>query len=304
MFSNKKKKFFIISLAGAGFFLTLYFLPSLALASTNISAAAGQHWAWNDIIGWIDFYNGGTSNITVSASQLTGNASSSVGPISLDCGTAIGWSCSSQNGNYKVTNSSNGTLSGWAWNDTIGWISFNCNNNNWCTTSTYSVYIDLGGNLHGFAWSDTVGWISFNCFDTVGLCNSSNFEVVTSWAPVAAIGELDSTIFDTGVSTGAQINSVMWRGSLNGLQSQDVGFQFAAASSAGGPWTFTGPGGSTSTGDVYYDTTGTGPNTPIPVRNYAAYSGFRYFRYRIVLTTNSSENISPQVTGVSVDWSP
>ncbi len=287
-------------LVGVAVFLVFAAMPSSrAFASTNISATTNQHWGWNDILGWIDFYN--TQSITVNATQLTGYASSSIGYISLDCGTTpIGNICSSQNGNYKVTNNGAGTLAGWAWNDSTGWISFSCTNNNWCATSTYGVYIDSSGNFHGYAWSDSVGWISLNCLDiSASFCtNTSNYEVATSWAPVPLIGTLDSTTFDTGSTAGAQLNSVIWQGTLNGLPIGSVGFQFAAANSTSGPWSFTGPDGTAST------TYAGNPGVPIPITNYTAYSGERYFRYRIIMTTNSSQSITPQVTGVSVNWSP
>ena len=285
-----------------------------AFASTNISSVTNQHWAWNDAIGWIDFYS--TGNINVNAAQLTGYATSSVGYISLDCATSpSGNICSAGNGNYKVANCAtpagssvctangnlaSGVLVGWAWNDSIGWISFNCNNNNWCSTSTYGVYIDTSGNFHGYAWNDSVGWISFNCLDIGGsFCsNTSNYEVTGGWAPVVATGVLDSPTFDTGSATGAELNSILWRGSLNGLASYSVAFQIAVSTSTSGPWNFIGPDGTASS--TYWGS----PNASIPITNYAAYLGYRYFRYRVILMTDTSQSISPQVTGISVDWSP
>ena len=54
------------------------------------------------------------------------------------------------------------TVTGWAWSDRVGYISFNCTNTNSCTKVDYSVKIDKStGNLSGYAWSDAVGWISF-----------------------------------------------------------------------------------------------------------------------------------------------
>ena len=130
-------------------------------------------------------------------------------------------------------------------------------------------------------------------------------KLCTSWyAPAATVGTLDSTTFDTGTSTGhgAELNSVIWHGSLNGLLVRRVAFQFAASNSSSGPWTFTGPLGTTSTSDIYV---GSGnPDAPIPITNYSVYSGFRYFRYRIILKTNTGQTVSPRVSGVSVDWSP
>lgn len=286
-----------LCVVGGGFLLLA--VPAPASASTNISATTNQHWGWNDIIGWIDFYN--TQNITVSATQLTGYASSSVGYISLDCATSPnGNICSPQNGNYKVTNNGAGTLAGWGWSDRAGWISFSCTNNNSCANSNYGVYIDSSGNFQGYAWSDSIGWISFNCLGiSSSFCaNVSNYEVATTWAPVPLVGTLDSATFDTSSTGGAQLNSVIWQGTLNGLPIGSVGFQFAASNSSSGPWSFTGPDGTAST------TYAGNPATPIPITDYSAYSGFRYFRYRLIMESNSSQSITPQVTGVSVNWSP
>ncbi|TSC96584.1 MAG: hypothetical protein Athens071426_365 [Parcubacteria group bacterium Athens0714_26] len=55
-------------------------------------------------------------------------------------------------------------LSGWAWSDNIGWISFNCNNVGayGCAAVNYKVTVDNDGNLTGWAWSENIGWIMFN----------------------------------------------------------------------------------------------------------------------------------------------
>ena len=111
----------------AGFFLVSCFSPKPAMASTNMIVSvtpASTSWGWNDLVGWINF--NAYSNITVYANQMTGYASSSVGPVSLDCGTSpIGNICAAIP--YGVTNSTTsvGILSGWAWNTQIGWIIFN-----------------------------------------------------------------------------------------------------------------------------------------------------------------------------------
>jgi hypothetical protein len=283
------------------------FLPHAAFAATNISSSASQHWAWNDIIGWIDFYT--PNNITVSSTNLSGYASSSMGPLSLDCNTSpSGTICGTSN--YQVGNDGSGNLSGWAWNDAIGWISFFWGDAtaNPTATSTYTstctsyglycgVYIDASGNFHGYAWNDAVGWISFNCLDP-SICGTSNYEVATTWAAVGTTGYLDSTAFDTGVASGTELNSVLWQGSLNGLANGSVGFQFAGSNSSSGPWVFTGPDGTASTSYIGL------PGVPIPITNYATYNAYRYLRYRIILVSGVGQVASPQVTDVSIDWSP
>lgn len=54
-------------------------------------------------------------------------------------------------------------LSGWAWADSVGWISFNCTNvADECTKSNYGVTMADDGALSGYAWSPNIGWINFN----------------------------------------------------------------------------------------------------------------------------------------------
>jgi hypothetical protein len=276
----------------------------------GIFSASTTHWAWNDEIGWIDFSPEIAVTVNVSSAQLTGYASSSVGSISLDCGTAPNGSGGTQNicgtSNYKVSNNGSGNLSGWAWNDEIGWISFywgNASANPVAQTTalcqSYSsycgVYIDGAGVFHGWAWNDTVGWISFNCANTS--CPLSNFDVVTTWTWTSQgeTGTLDSQTFDTGVTSGAQLNSITWKGNVPSGTS--VGFQIAVSNSASGPWNFIGPDGTSAT--TYTNISG----SPISLGNYSSLDG-RYFRYRVILTTNTGQTATPQVTSVIVNWSP
>lgn len=44
-------------------------------------------------------------------------------------------------------------VSGYAWSENIGWVSFNGSN--------YGVNINSSGNFSGYAWSENIGWISF-----------------------------------------------------------------------------------------------------------------------------------------------
>ena len=279
-----------------------------AFAATNVTSTANAHWAWNDIIGWIDFNPNLSGNVNVAPFQLTGYASSTVGPVSLNCdntnpsGVNI---CGTSS--YKVTNAGDGRLGGWAWNDQIGWISFfwgsaNANPSSTLTSqcltyqSTYTltphcgVYIDGFGAFKGWAWNDNVGWINFNCASPGSVCGTQ-YSVVTTWFATSTTGTLDSQTFDTGIANGAQLNSIMWKGSLNGLSYTTVGFQFAVSNSSSGPWNY---------GASYYPT---GPSVPLPLTAYSSLAG-RYFRYRITLTTNSAQTVTPEVDDVIVNWSP
>jgi len=72
----------------------------------------------------------------------------------------------------KVEAGSEHNVSGWAWSENIGWISFNCTNTGTCGTSNYGVNIDTqSGEFSGYAWSGNLGWLSFNRSDLVGCPN-------------------------------------------------------------------------------------------------------------------------------------
>jgi type II secretory pathway pseudopilin PulG len=86
---------------------------------------------------------------------------------------------------FKVTVDAAGEYHGWAWGDTIGWVSFNCadRGGSVCATSPYKVYetpTATGAELHGWAWSENYGWISFNCADRGGtVCATSPYKATT-----------------------------------------------------------------------------------------------------------------------------
>lgn len=211
----------------ASVFLIFSFYISSVSAATNISSNQPDHWAWNDATGWIDLYT--TNNVNVLPSKISGYASSSIGYIAFDCATSPnGDVCGTSN--WKITNDGAGNLSGWAWSDSIGWISFDCHNSGGnCATSNYQVTVDSSGNFSGWAWNDVVGWISFNCYNSgIGdTCFATNYRVKTSWVAASASGTLLSSTFDTGVPAGVAFNSIMWRGSQPA--GTHVEFQFASA---------------------------------------------------------------------------
>ncbi len=62
----------------------------------------------------------------------------------------------------------NDNVSGWAWSENIGWISFNSTNQGGGVN--YGASVASNGNISGYAWSENIGWISFN--ETAG-CPSS-----------------------------------------------------------------------------------------------------------------------------------
>ena len=58
------------------------------------------------------------------------------------------------------TGPNGGNISGWAWSDTIGWISLNSGDAGTCASSAYGLTLS-GGTITGYAWSENVGWIQF-----------------------------------------------------------------------------------------------------------------------------------------------
>ncbi len=293
-----------------------------AEASTNISAVATEHFSWNDAIGWMDYYGDGvTQNVNVTGIALSGYASSSIGPISLDCATSPSGNICVSKSNYGVCNGrsgvhqTNGTctggegdgnLSGYGWNDQVGWISFSCANRGIVPCSQEQVSIDSNGNFTGWAWNDTVGWISFNCSDP-GVCGTSTYKVKSTWAPTSTVATLDSQVLDTQITTGATLNSLQWAGLSPNATC--VNFQVAGSMTSSGPWTFQGPTGDTTSWygalcsvSIWGGTGCAPPSTAICV-NPQNLSGYRYFRYRVQLQTNPQGTSSPRIDDVILNWS-
>jgi len=103
-------------------------------------------------------------------------------------------------------------VSGWAWSENIGWISFN--NTTGGGGVNYGVNIGSDGIFSGYAWSENIGWISFNQSELSGCpsgtcraeVNLSNYEV-SGWARALAYGGgWDGWIKLRGSNYGVKIN--------------------------------------------------------------------------------------------------
>lgn len=272
---------------------------------TNYKVVAGQayndeiYYAWNDVVTWIDF---GEPTTTVTTDLVNGWASSSVGDISLNCAAVPGNpSGVCGNSNYKVFNDGSGRLSGWGWNDSVGWLSF-CGGASTADcpgSEIYRVTIEprtaTQSAMYGYAWNDLLGWISFNCSDP-GFCDDYNYKVVTSWTPTSTQGWLESTTFDTGMAKGVQFNSFIWKGDLPA--ETEVRFQFAMSNSSSGPWNYMGPDGSPAS---FYVPAANVSTRFVPTTNYTNY---RYFRYKIFVESDTAQTATPRVDDVIVNWSP
>ena len=273
-----------LSVAFLSVFISALLAPRAAHAAPNIDA--NDRWAWNDVVGWIDFGYAGNQNVEVADTELRGYASSSVGFISLNCASGPqGSNCSAP---YSVTNT-NGALAGYAWNDAVGYISFNCSNTGTCGTISYSVRL-VNGEFAGYAWNDAVGYISFNCSNT-GTCGTINYKVKTTWIAPPATGLLLSNIFDSGTAE-AVFQTIFWRGTLNGGEAK---FQIASSNNSAGPWNYVGSDVSEAT---YYGGGTIGPDTQIPLGNH--HSGRRYVRYKIFITAIGGG--SPQIDSISITY--
>lgn len=96
-------------------------------------------------------------------------------------------------------------VTGWAWSDTIGWISLNCSDLGTCATSNYGLSKAANGTLSGYAWSDNVGWVSANAADLVGCPAAPCTAVVsgnsyTGWLKAISGGSTQSGSWDGFVS--------------------------------------------------------------------------------------------------------
>ena len=119
---------------------------------------------------------------------------------------------SSYNGSATAGTSHN--VSGYAWSDTVGWISFNCLDSSSCGTVDYGVGVnDTSGEVSGYAWSQYIGWISFNQSDLAGCPSGAciatlSSNVLSGWARALAYSDAESGGWDGWISLGGVSYSV------------------------------------------------------------------------------------------------
>lgn len=113
-------------------------------------------------------------------------------------------------------------LTGYAWSDTVGWVSLNCSNDGTCATSNYGMAIDGNGLISGYAWSENVGWISANGSDLTG-CPSgtctARFEdyALRGWMKAVAGGSAQSGGWDGFISlNGTNYGPTLSAGTIDG----------------------------------------------------------------------------------------
>jgi len=114
-------------------------------------------------------------------------------------------------------------------------------------------------------------------------------------ATTTSQGVLISSTYDT-FSTSTAFNTVMWQGLKP--SGTNVRFQIAVSNSINGPWNYYGPDGSSAS---YY-----APltyNTPSNI-NLRFTKNYRYLRYKIFLSPDSSYSTSSVVYDIIINWSP
>jgi len=134
----------------------------------------------------------------------------------------------SKNIKFSRADASN-NMSGYAWSANVGWVSFNCTNDDSCGVSNYGTSLDsVTSHFSGYAWNSSVGWISFNettppdnySFNTncktSGSCNSSNNctacynptdNKVYGWAKILSLGDNGWIKFNDAWTNGVSIDS-------------------------------------------------------------------------------------------------
>ncbi len=109
---------------------------------TILSTGYLSGYAWSENIGWIDFSSYGDAFFN----SNTGDLSGSVRVVSglEDSGDDFDGRISLSGSNYGLSLDLNTyEIEGWAWgSEVLGWISFNCSNENSCSSSNYSSTYD------------------------------------------------------------------------------------------------------------------------------------------------------------------
>ncbi len=119
--------------------------------------------------------------------------------------------------NTEVSAEVSHNMSGYAWSDTVGWISFNCTDSGSCGSSDYGVGVnETSGDLFGYAWSSNIGWISFTASDLVGCPGGGSCTAnlsgsnLTGWAKVLSSSNPESGGWDGWISLSGSNYSVTY----------------------------------------------------------------------------------------------
>ena len=150
-------------------------------------------------------------------------------------------------------------LNGYAWSDTIGWISFNCRTGgltggNICGSVNYNVRLDEDGNFYGYAWSDNIGWIKFGNLSNfpdntagIGMYDENAYiygnypdVYIKGWARACA-GTVSGTCADMTSRTDGWDGWISFRGNASDATFSQYGVQMSAAGGTSNSFAWGGP---------------------------------------------------------------
>lgn len=129
-------------------------------------------------------------------------------------------------------------MTGYAWSETLGWISLNCSNLGTCGVSNYGLTIAVDGTISGYAWSEYAGWVSANSADLTGCptapCTarmSSNS--MQGWMKALAANQAQSGGWDGFISlSGTNYGPTLSGGVFSGYAWGDLNVGWVSFSSA------------------------------------------------------------------------
>jgi len=138
----------------------LVVMTSCLTASSTISTQ--QRWSWSSGAGWMNWRTSSTNGVVVGQYSCSGWIySSSCGWIHAGDGTPTnGVQYSNVDAtDYGINHDGEGHLTGFAWCESSGWVSFEWTNKE----AADSPRIDLKtGSMRGYAWGGSLGWISLS----------------------------------------------------------------------------------------------------------------------------------------------
>lgn len=129
-------------------------------------------------------------------------------------------------------------ITGYAWSDTLGWISFNCSDLGTCGSSNYGLTIAVDGAISGYAWSEFAGWISANSADLSGCptapCTARmNGNSMQGWMKALAANQAQSGGWDGFISlSGTNYGPTLSAGVFSGYAWGDMNMGWVSFFSA------------------------------------------------------------------------
>ena len=154
-----------VSGSGAQGIIVITYTPIVILAPTCTLTPSSQT-ITNGNPATLNYAIGGSATTaTINGVSVATSASGSYSP-SPSSSTSYTMTVSNSGGSSTcgpaaVTVNPTGTaITGWAWSDTVGWISL--------SGTGYGLSIASNGTVSGYAWSDNIGWISANSSDVAG----------------------------------------------------------------------------------------------------------------------------------------